>query len=126
MTLDQQKKTQTSILYVVAGLLLFLGLQWFMGGRGSTEVAYSDFKKALSQGKVQDLTVSPTDIQGSMVGASGQVQAFHTLRVDEPDLVKQLTDKGVKFTGKAQDRSWGACSRGFCPWASCLSYGNSS
>src|SRR5208337_5638834 len=100
MNPDQHKRTQFSIFYVVAGLLLILGLQWFIGGNGSVDVAYSDFKKALSQGKVQDLTVSSTDIQGSMVGASGQVVAFHTLRVDEPDFVKQLTDKGVKFTGR--------------------------
>jgi len=84
MNPDQHKKTQFSIFYVVAGLLLILGLQWFIGGGTSTDVAYSDFKKALSQGKVQDLTVSPTDIQGTMVSPSGQVTAFHTMRVDEP------------------------------------------
>jgi cell division protease FtsH len=102
MNPDPQKKTQYSMFYVVAGLLLFLGLQWLMGGGRPVDIAYSDFKTALSQGKVQDLTVSPTDIQGSMVDASGKTMAFHTLRVDEPDFVKQLTDKGVKFTGKAQ------------------------
>jgi cell division protease FtsH len=102
MNPDQHKKTQFSIFYVVAGLLLILGLQWFIGGGTSTDVPYSDFKKALSLGKVQDLSVSPTDIQGNMVSASGQLMAFHTLRVDEPDLVKQLADKGVKFTGRAQ------------------------
>jgi len=97
---DQRTKTQLSIFFAVAGLLIFQLL--FMRGGGPTEVAYSDFKKALSTGKVQDLVVSPTDIQGTMVDASGQLTAFHTLRVDEPDFVKQLTDKGVKFTGKAQ------------------------
>ncbi|MGA2643014.1 MAG: ATP-dependent zinc metalloprotease FtsH [Spirochaetia bacterium] len=102
MNPDQHKRTQFSIFYVVAGLLLILGLQWFLGGGASTDVAYSDFKKALAQGKVQDLSVSPTDIQGNMVNQSGQVMAFHTMRVDEPDLVKQLADKGVKFTGRTQ------------------------
>ena len=72
MNPDQQKKTQYSMFYIVAGLLLFLGLQWLMGGGRPVDIAYSDFKTALSQGKVQDLTVSPTDIQGSMVDASGQ------------------------------------------------------
>ena len=99
---DKNKRTQFSIFYVAAGLLLVLGLQWFLGGGTSTDVAYSDFKKALSQGKVQDLSVSPTDIQGTMVSPSGQAIAFHTMRVDEPDLVKQLGDKGVKFTGRTQ------------------------
>ena len=66
MNPDQHKRTQFSIVYVVAGLLLILGLQWFVGGGASTDVAYSDFKTALSHSKVQDLTVSPTDIQGTM------------------------------------------------------------
>ncbi len=100
MNPDQHRKTQFSIFYVVAGLLLILGLQWYIGGGTSSEVPYSDFKAALSAGKVQELTVSPTDIQGTIEGPSGQVTAFHTTRVDEPDLVKQLTDKGVKYTGK--------------------------
>ena len=102
MNPNQQRRTQFSIFSIAAGLLLVLGLQWFLGGGASTDVAYSDFKRALSQGKVQDLSVSPTDIQGTMVNQSGQVTAFHTQRVDEPDLVKQLADKGVKFTGRTQ------------------------
>jgi len=100
MNPDQHKKTQFSIFYVVAGLLLILGLQWYLGGGASTELAYSDFKSALNAGKIRELTVSPTDIQGTMVGAGGQLMAFHSTRVDEPDLVKQLADKGVKYTGK--------------------------
>ena len=102
MNPDQHKRTQFSIFYVVAGLLLILGLQWFVGGGTSTDIAYSDFKSALSHSKVQDLTVSPTDIQGTMSNTSGQAMAFHTMRVDDPDLVKQLTEKGVKFTGRSQ------------------------
>ena len=100
MNPDQHKKTQFSIFYVVAGLLLILGLQWYLGGGASAEVAYSDFKSALNAGKIRELTVSPTDIQGTMVGPGGQLLAFHSTRVDEPDLVKQLADKGVKYTGK--------------------------
>ncbi len=102
MNPDQHKKTQFSIFYVAAGLLVILALQWYLGGGASTELAYSDFKAALSNGKVQDLSISPTDIQGTMTGPSGQPVPFHTTRVDEPDLVKQLAAKGVKFTGRPQ------------------------
>ena len=97
MNPDQHKKTQFSIFYIVAGLLLILGLQWFLGGGSVPDIAYSDFKKALEAGKIVDVAVSPTDIQGTMAASGGQTAPFHTLRVDEPDLVKQLADKGVKF-----------------------------
>jgi cell division protease FtsH len=108
MNPDQHKKTQFSIFYVVAGLLLILGLQWFIGGGLATEVAYSDFKSALTDGRVRELSVSPTEIQGTMIGKDDKVLAFHTLRIDEPDLVKQLADKGVKFTGKSQGSMLGS------------------
>ena len=102
MNPDQHRKTQFSIFYVVVGLLVILGLQWFLGGGLSTDVPYSDFKKALAAGRVQEVVVSPGDIQGVMTNGNGQLLNFHSLRIDEPDLVKQLTDKGVKFSGKAQ------------------------
>jgi cell division protease FtsH len=108
MNPDQHKKTQFSIFYVVAGLLLILGLQWYLGGGSVPDVAYSDFKKALEAGKIVEVSVSATDIQGTMAGAGGQPAPFHTLRVDEPDLVKQLADKGVKFTGKPQGNLLGS------------------
>jgi cell division protease FtsH len=102
MNPDQHKKTQFSIFYVVVGLLVILGLQWFMGGGAAADVPYSDFKGALASGKVREVVISPSDIQGIMSGPNGQSLAFHTLRVDDPDLVKQLADKGVKYTGKTQ------------------------
>ena len=102
MNPDQHRKTQFSIFYVVVGLLVILGLQWFLGSGLATDVSYSDFKAALAAGKVREVVVSPSDIQGTMSNGGGPPMSFHTLRVDEPDLVKQLTEKGVKYSGKTQ------------------------
>ncbi len=102
MNPDQHKKTQFSIGYVLAGLLLIFGLQWFLGGGMTPDIAYSDFKRALADGKVHQVTVSPTEIQGVLTDAAGKEQPFHTLRVEDPDLVRLLGEKGVQFTGKAQ------------------------
>jgi cell division protease FtsH len=102
MNPDQHKKTQFSIFYVLVALLIILGLQWYIGGGISNDIPYSDFKKNLADGKVKEAVVSPSDIQGVMTAPSGQLMSFHTTRVDDQDLVRQLTDKGVKFTGKAQ------------------------
>ena len=102
MNPDQHKKTQFSIFYVLVALLVILGLQWYLGGGLSNDIPYSDFKKSLAGGKVKEAVISPSDIQGVMIAPSGQPMSFHTTRVDDQDLVRQLTDKGVKFTGKAQ------------------------
>ncbi|HET6486813.1 MAG TPA: ATP-dependent metallopeptidase FtsH/Yme1/Tma family protein, partial [Spirochaetia bacterium] len=102
MNPDQHRKTQFSIFYVVVGLLVILGLQWILGGGLSTDLPYSDFKKALSDGKVQEVLISPTDIQGVLSGQNGQTTTFHSIRVDDPSLVQQLQEHSVKFSGKAQ------------------------
>ena len=102
MNPDQHKKTQFSIFYVLVALLIILGLQWYLSGGLANDIAYSDFKKDLADGKVREVVISPSDIQGVISSPPGQSTPFHTMRVDDQDLVRQLTDKGVKFTGKAQ------------------------
>ena len=102
MNPDQHKKTQFSIFYVLVALLIILGLQWYLGGGLANDIPYSDFKKDLADGKVKEVVISPSDIQGVLSSNTGQPLPFHTMRVDDQDLVRQLTDKGVKFTGKAQ------------------------
>ena len=102
MNPDQHKKTQFSILYVLVALLIILGLQWFLGNGLSTDIPYSDFKKDLADGKVKEIVISPSDIQGTLSAQGGQALSFHTMRVDDQDLVRQLEQKGVKYSGKAQ------------------------
>ncbi len=104
MNPEQHKKTQFSIGYVVIGLLMILALQYFMqGGFAVTDIAYSDFIKAATDGKVQSVVISPTDIQGVMKGPNGQPMDFHAVRVDDPNLTTFLQSHDVKFTGKTQN-----------------------
>jgi cell division protease FtsH len=102
MNPDQHKKTQFSIAYVVIGLLIILGLQYLLGGGLAADITYSEFKSYLAAGKVTQVVISPTDIQGEIKDSGGQPITFHTVRVDDPDLIKQLTAANVKYTGKVQ------------------------
>jgi cell division protease FtsH len=60
-----------------------------------TEIPYSDFKKALEEGQVTEIALSNTLIHGKMKDD----KAFNTIRVDDPDLVRTLQERHVKFTG---------------------------
>jgi cell division protease FtsH len=102
MNQDQHKKTQFSVVYVIIGLLAIFGLQWFMGGGTSVEVPYSEFRKAIDAGKVQEISISPTEIRGTLRKADGTTTDFRTVRVDDPALVQTLEAKGVKYTGRVQ------------------------
>jgi cell division protease FtsH len=100
MSDDQHKKRQISIGYVALGLLLIFVLQFFLVRGVSQEIPYSEFKQYLGQGMVRDLTLSPTDIRGTLVRSEQDQRAFVTNRVDDPDLVKQLEQQGVRFSGR--------------------------
>jgi cell division protease FtsH len=102
MNQDQHKRTQFSIAYVIIGLLAILGIQWFMDGGTATNIPYSDFRRAVLDGKVQEVVISPSEIRGVFRDGGGQQGAFHTVRVDDPDLLKALESKGVKYSGKLQ------------------------
>jgi cell division protease FtsH len=108
MSDDQHKKRQISLGYVVLGLLLIFVLQFFMMRGVSREIPYSEFKQYLEKGMLRDLVVSQTDIRGTLVQSETDQQSFVTNRVEDPDLVRQLEEKGVQFTGRQANSFFGS------------------
>ena len=103
---DRSKRTQISLGYVLIALLLIFGLQFILGRGNPSVIPYSEFKKALEQGQVREVVISPTDIRG-VLAQGGQTEEFSTIRVDDPQLVGQLEQKGVKFTGRQANTLFG-------------------
>ena len=86
--------------YIAIALIVVFAIQFLFVRGMSGEIPYSEFKQYLERGMVRDLTVSPTDIHGVIVLSENEQQSFVTNRVEDPELVKQLEDKGVRFTGR--------------------------
>ena len=103
---DRSKRTQISLGYILIALLLIFGLQFVLGRGNPSVIPYSEFKKALEQGQVREVVISPTDIRGVLAQGS-QTEEFSTIRVDDPQLVGQLEQKGVKFTGRQANTFFG-------------------
>jgi cell division protease FtsH len=99
---DQNKKVQFSIFWVLAAMLVVFGVQYVFSGLRVTSIAYSDFKKAVTDRKVQNLELSATSISGVLAGDKGEVP-FKTTRVDDPGLVATLEANGVRYTGVQQN-----------------------
>jgi len=104
---DQHKKRQISLGYIAIALLLIFGLQFLFVRGTSSEIPYSEFKQYLERGMLGDLVVSQTDIRGVIVRSETDKQSFVTNRVEDPDLVKQLEEKGVGFTGRPANSFFG-------------------
>ncbi len=88
-------------------MLLLFFMNW--ENRGAFEaLAYSDFKAAITAGRVQEVAVSPTEVRGRMKPEAGQQEGkrFTSVRVEDPDLVRELEKAGVKTSGVADRQPW--------------------
>ena len=72
----------------------------------TTEMTYTEFKSALRLGQIQTATVGIDQITGTLVPAqtddatkSAAPTRYHTVRVDDPDLLKDLETNRVNAAG---------------------------
>ena len=66
-------------------------------------MAYSDFRAALAAGKITEVTVAPRWIRTRVGGVDEAV-----VRVDDPDLYRDLAQRHVKITGEIESAGWGS------------------
>ncbi|MGD9878514.1 MAG: ATP-dependent zinc metalloprotease FtsH [Reyranella sp.] len=115
-------KRQTFTLWYFLGVLvLMFAAQTLITGTHVETLPYSDFKRLLTGGQLQDLTLTGERIEGSidLAGAEkwlskeriaalkqqgGSPHRFTTVRVDDPDLTQKLDAAGVRYAGTATNR----------------------
>src|SRR4030042_3849864 len=99
------KKAQFTVWYFVIAFLVILLIQNYIVSRRAEDILpYSEFKESIKAGKVKTLTLTQEAISGERETEKG-LRRFQTIRVEDPDLVKELEAHGVKFTGKV-DSKW--------------------
>jgi len=88
-------------------LLLGIGLQELMRSRQPPPFSYSDFLEAVAQGKVESVIISGSRLEGRFKESSGQpVATFSVVRVEDPELLRELRAQGVKINGMPQESPW--------------------
>ncbi len=93
-----------ALLFVV---LLALGYQ-MMERVERPSFAYTEFREALATGQVLEVTVSPERISGKRVPEKdgAEPRTFSVIRVDDPDLTRELLAHKVKVTGSVPGNPW--------------------
>jgi cell division protease FtsH len=89
-------------LWVVIGLLVFALFNLFQGSSGRAPhnaLAFSDFVVAVKSGEVNNVKIQGNAISGNFRDG----RPFQTYAPDDPNLVKTLTDQGVKITAAPSD-----------------------
>src|SRR5579862_3910519 len=125
----EKKKLKFSLGYLIIAFWAVLLLQQvFTAYLQPARTSYSDFKTAVAAGRVAEVAIGHTVIRGHMraeslalapEGKPGQQPAqqqaqkepprgtgFETVRVDDPDLTRDLAAHGVKVTGVVETSFW--------------------
>ncbi len=102
------KNTQIPLWVLLLPLLaLLIGFSLMFEQRGQ-QIPYSEFKRLVAAGEVEDLAISSQTVQGKIVDPekpSEEGKAFYTIRVEDPGLVKELEERGISFVGTLET-SW--------------------
>jgi cell division protease FtsH len=98
------KKTHFTIWYFVIAFLIILLIQNYFVSKSSEDViSYSEFKESVRTGRIKEVTITPEAISGDWTTEKGK-RRFQTVRVEDPDLVKELESLKVKYTGKIESK----------------------
>jgi cell division protease FtsH len=94
--------------------LIFVGRSW-LSGPSVQQLPYSEFKAALLEGQIQTVQIGTDRIRGTHLipgeqSPNGSIDAavsmhpvsFRTIRVDDPDLIRDLEAHQVPYTGQPE------------------------
>jgi cell division protease FtsH len=99
--MDQKRlRGLTSVVVILASLAL-LALPLWLASVNAPAMPYSEFRKALAAGEIEEVAVAPKQLTGR-----GKHGGFSVVRVDDPDLVRDLVSRGVKVTGELERGGW--------------------
>ncbi len=96
------KKVSFSIWYVVLAIWAVILVHDFIHAlQRMEELPYSEFKTLVAAGKVGEVAVSSQTLTGKLKpeAEAQEPKLFTTVRVEDPELVKELNAHHVKFTG---------------------------
>jgi cell division protease FtsH len=83
-------------------MLLFSYLQPLLFSSKKETISYSQFKQYVDQGIAGELIIGPESIKGTLEGSPKR--AFATVRVNDPDLVKELDERKISYSGRYENR----------------------
>ena len=91
-----------AIWHFVMVMMLFSYLLPYLLPSKVETISYSQFKQYVEQGVAGDLIIGPERIKGVLAGEPQK--PFATVRVNDPDLVKELDERQIGYSGRHENR----------------------
>ncbi len=112
------KNNRFALFFLVAIVSMFIVLLFTDTGEPANEIPYSQFLSHLEAGEVESVTImDETEISGSFRTADGERSEFRThIPYFDAELVGQLREHDVRFTGKERPVSPFRMVLEFLPW----------
>ena len=96
----------TFLWYALALLALLVLLQAFLSFGAGEAVSYSEFKRMVRAGDVNEIVIGAGRIRGTRKATGNDpAKPFSTVPVEDPKLVEELEQQGVKYSGEV-DSTW--------------------
>ncbi len=95
-------KNSSRIWYLVIAVIVFSYLQPLLFSSKTEAISYSQFKQYVDQKIAGELIIGPESIKGTLAGSPKR--AFVTVRVNDPDLVKELDERKISYSGQYENR----------------------
>jgi cell division protease FtsH len=106
-----KKQHRFSIWYAIIGMWAVLFLHnMIVASIGIRNIPYSEFVKAVKEGRVTEIAISENDIRGRIVDAQNDTDSgtlFRTVRVD-PDISALLDENKVQYSGRIETNFLGS------------------
>jgi len=117
-----EKKQEFSLWYFLIAFMLLLTVQSYFGGPHAENLAYNEFKVLLKAGKIDNVALGERSITGTLKpdglegllpekqiaelkrAGEGKEHRFVTVRIDDPDLVRELETAKVRFAGVVESK----------------------
>src|SRR5574341_889544 len=96
------KKSPQLLLYVLM-FLAFISLFRLFSTSPAEEKKYSEFKSLLAQKQVKDLVITGEQVRGVIIKEGEKDRPFFTVRVEDPELIKELQAAGISYEGRITD-----------------------
>ena len=100
------KRIHFSVWYVLVALFVLMAVQNFLLAEHIERFPYSEFKRLVREDKVDQVRLSQELVRGTLKAQAptgGGPRAFITVRVEDPDLVRDLTQHNVRFAGEIEN-----------------------
>lgn len=101
---ENKTKNFTYLYFIVVLIVLGLLNGYFFSKGEVRTIQYSELKELVAKGKIADVSIDKETIQGEFSLEDDKKVKFLTIRVEDPDLIKDLQKNNIKYAGRSENK----------------------